>query len=344
MTTTIDEALELLEGTGPEFAGGLSNHGPMAAEALFALGRGESAIPWAERYKRRLTEHPEARSPIARDDWPEALGDGRRVGDWIAFFERELAEAPWQSVLGVWAPRLAPGLVAAATHGVIRTGHAVRSLSAGETRQRVQELAEGLGYWASRYQRLPGAMGESRRLTPSAAIGRVEPVAGDQQQSGGLITQGLRRLDEHAPFGDTINLVDTSGDVSTFVSDMTETFAHVYLANAGSGLVIHFIHAVTGPRAVRLLAPYLSAGDAADALRYAWQAGAALYAAFGRGPGGAAAEAPAGDADELIDRAVATGDEHAIKFTEACLREQQLNPKPVYLAAAWDAVQRLSRS
>ena len=36
--------------------------------------------------------------------------------------------------------------------------------------------------------------------------------------------------------------------------------------------------------------------------------------------------------------ALATGDEHAIKFTEACLREHALNPKPVYLAAARAAV------
>ena len=54
MTTTIDEALELLEETGPEFGGGLANHGPMAAEALFVLGRGEAVVPWVERYKRRL--------------------------------------------------------------------------------------------------------------------------------------------------------------------------------------------------------------------------------------------------------------------------------------------------
>jgi hypothetical protein len=40
------------------------------------------------------------------------------------------------------------------------------------------------------------------------------------------------------------------------------------------------------------------------------------------------------DRDDLIDRALATGDEHAIKFTEACLREHALNPKPVYLEAA----------
>ena len=44
MAGEIDEALEMLEGTGPEFTGGLSNHGPMAAEALVALSPLRSAI------------------------------------------------------------------------------------------------------------------------------------------------------------------------------------------------------------------------------------------------------------------------------------------------------------
>ena len=47
--------------------------------------------------------------------------------------------------------------------------------------------------------------------------------------------------------------------------------------------------------------------------------------------------------DSLIDREVATVDEHAIKFTEACLREYALNPQQVYLAAAKDATEKLAR-
>jgi len=45
-------------------------------------------------------------------------------------------------------------------------------------------------------------------------------------------------------------------------------------------------------------------------------------------------EPPRESRDALIDMAVANGDEHVIKFTEACLREYNLNPSPAYLAAA----------
>ena len=44
----------------------------------------------------------------------------------------------------------------------------------------------------------------------------------------------------------------------------------------------------------------------------------------------------------LVDRAISNGDEHAIKFTEACLREHAIAPSPVYLAAARHAVGALA--
>lgn len=47
------------------------------------------------------------------------------------------------------------------------------------------------------------------------------------------------------------------------------------------------------------------------------------------------------DADDLIDRAIAAQDEHAIKFTEACLREYHLKPHPIYLVAARNACDQL---
>jgi hypothetical protein len=101
---------------------------------------------------------------------------------------------------------------------------------------------------------------------------------------------------------------------------------------------------VTGAVAVRSLLPCLSEDAGREALRRVWQAGAALYAALGVAPprGGDIAPPPE-NSSALIDRAVATNDEHAIKFTEALLREHALRPSPVYLAAAAHAIAALSR-
>ena len=81
---------------------------------------------------------------------------------------------------------------------------------------------------------------------------------------------------------------------------------------------------------------------AAIAARYAWQAAAGLYAAFAvNDPSSDDSEACATNLDDLIDGAVANADEHAIKFAEACIGEHALNPKPVHLRAAADALKKL---
>lgn len=345
----MDQALEMLARTGPEYGPGLSNHGPMAAEALIRLGRPEAVIQWVELYKSKsnLQGPPESRNPISKKDWREALGNVSRVGDWIVFFDREMKEASWRSVLGQWVPLLAPGLVAAANHGLIRTGHAVRSLAERETEARRRELAQGLAYWAARYQLLPmSKLHKTTELKPSQAIKMVKTLPVEQRDKSGLIFDRLRRLDDFPSFATVADLVDSSGDSSRFISDLTETFAAVYLANAGdfmSGFTS--IHAVTGPSAIRLLLPYVKAEAAHALLRYGWQAAAGLYAAFGQAPVTGSIDGPEQSKEDLIDRAVATGDEHAIKFTEVCLREYALNPKPVYLSAARHATDaRLKRT
>ena len=331
----MEEALGLLAKTGPEYAGRLANHGPMAAEALVVLGRPDAVVPWVESYRRRLYDHPAGGQPIDPKAWREALGKDSRVGDWIVFFDRQVEERPWKDVLGEWVPRLAPGVIAAAFHGVIRTAHAVRSLDARESRARRRELAEGLGYWAATYEVLPESAAAAGHRTPLAAMPEVVSLPADRQIHTGNITDRLAPLDRFAPFAGVANMVDASGDASAFISNLTETFATVYVENVPPGSVITYIHAVTGPSAIRLLLPHLDANARGTLLRYGWQGAAALYAASGgKWSNPAPSPAPKGDREDLVDRALATGDEHAIKFTEACLREHALNPKPVYLAAA----------
>src|SRR5580693_6219586 len=98
----IDEAYAIFARTGPEYGGGLSNHGPMAAEALAAMRRPDAITSWAHSYAKRLEAHPSASSRISKDDWREALGKETRVADWIAFFDESLKEAPWRAVLDRW--------------------------------------------------------------------------------------------------------------------------------------------------------------------------------------------------------------------------------------------------
>ncbi len=344
----LDEALEVLAPMGPDLNNGFSNHAPMAIEALCAMRRGDRVAPWLDRYRRFLVPRRRARARITESDWNPALGDPRRKQDWFEFFSAQLEEHPWRQVLATWAPRLAPGLMAAATHGVLRAGHATRAIALQDNPGRRRELADGLGYWAAEYMTLPAQRRPPGRLKPSAAISRVAllPLA-NRVRVLGSFTDALVRLDSFPPFRETLDEVDPTLDASAFVSDLTATFARVYLANAHDNYTtIAFIHAVTGPSALRPMLPYLDAASARAALAYAWQAAAAMYATFGT-----QTQLPnldqrdsGGDHAELIECAVKCGDEHAIKFTEVCLREHALNPDPAYIAAANHAVAMLSRS
>ena len=343
--SALDETLEIMEPMGPDLSNGFSNHAPMAIEAMCAVGRGDAVMPWFERYRHSLTPRRERVARLTDDNWRAAMGDQRRTEDWFEFFRNELEEHAWQSVLDTWAARLAPGLMAAATHGVIRTGHATRALALEETPARRRELADGLAYWAAEYLPLPASRHTVARAKPSQAIARVQMIPPEIRRGNfGAFTDALAQLDSFPPFNETLDAVDPSGDAGAFLSDLTATFARVFLANAHDiYTTIAFVHAVTGPSALRPLVPYLRDETVHGALAYAWQTAAAMYATFGtRSDLSRFGETKVESKDELIDRAIACGDEHAIKFTEVCLREYALKPDLAFLAAASHAIRMLS--
>ena len=126
------------------------NHGPMACEALAALGLDDLIDDWVRGFGEGMVKAPQ---PIASRwrpgfDWMDALGDYRLLPEWMGFFQRAIADHGWQSVVEIWVPRLMPGLVAALFHGVIRTSHAVRAVECADTPARRAELARALGNWA----------------------------------------------------------------------------------------------------------------------------------------------------------------------------------------------------
>src|ERR1700733_4566561 len=90
----LDESLSRLAATGPEFAGGLSNHGPMAAEAMIRLSRPADVEPWLDRYIRRLEAAPSAGGRVTDENWREALGVYARVADWELYLRDQVAGEP----------------------------------------------------------------------------------------------------------------------------------------------------------------------------------------------------------------------------------------------------------
>jgi Questin oxidase-like len=331
----LDEALAALAGSDIGLKNGNSNHAPMVAEALCAMGRPQAVMPWIARYQERLLPRPSAGDPIRAETWRGALGQRDRFADWAEFFGEELRQSPWPEVLDLWTGRLMPGFCAAATHGVIRVGHAVRSLAVTETSWRRRELGDALASWAATYRELPSSDRlPERPMPPREAIAKVPVIAPHRRRSLGNITASLAILDDSPEFAPVIGLIDVRGDIETLLAELTEIFARIYLANANEVLTtIVFIHGVTSLTALGGIIPYISETTARLALRFAWQSGCALYACFGTRATAEDIEPCAQNAETLTDRALANGDEHVIKFTEACLRRNVLVPSPVYHAA-----------
>ncbi len=149
----LDEAFERMAGSDFELPNGFVNHGPMACEALDAMGLDDQIGAWSRRFVRMVGDGPRPEAPqgFAGSGWQGAVGEYRRLPEWIGYFDGAIAESGWQRVVRVWVPRLVPGLGAALFHGVIRTGHAVRALSTADSPARQAELARSLAYWAARF-------------------------------------------------------------------------------------------------------------------------------------------------------------------------------------------------
>ena len=336
----MDEALEMLAPYGASFRGGLSNHGPMTAEALISIGHQDAVIGWVGSYLRRLEERPKASARIEAAQWEEALGKRSRSGDWHVLFSSELAESPWQKVVGRWVPRLAPGTAAAGLHSVIRVGHAVGSLTIKENALRLDELARALAYWAAEFMPLPGEFTEAGKLAPSAAVGQIEALPDEFRQSGGLITTQLGELVGFEPFTKAIDLVDPASGSPDFMAELVATFAGTLFNTTSNSF--DFLHAVTGAAAVAEFLPHVEKEHRDVVKAYTWQATAGIFARYSQ-PGLVAKvdlNATKFDAERMAKLAVESGDEHTIKLTAACQREWLRNPDPRLLAAAMERIQR----
>ena len=357
-TDALFEALDRLDDLGAEIGEvGFVNHAPMAAEALAALGHSDQVTPWVRSFREARPFHEAPTVGHALDgadesSWRGALGNAGKIGDWEGLFRRELAEAPWRDVLTRWWPRLLPGLVTRLTHGMIRTAHAVRGLASTTSTSDAQlvELARALALWAAYFSTLPGTVALTGRASVAdaiAALPRTPVDFGNQPPWASATTHRVQHPDELPGYRPALNAL-RPGEPQWLLTEMTTEFAGVYQAQAEVHPV-PLVHAVTAPAAARLVLPHLPIELHIPTVAALWQAHVTMLVAFTTGRRGEdTAVATAIDSepppfDELVGRAVEHGDEHVIKFTEACLREHALRPDPRYPAAVHAAQQRIPR-
>lgn len=334
----LDEAYARLHRWGPEFGAGngLSNHAPMAVEVLTRRGYDDQVGSWLDRYVARLEELPEPDDPITDDNWAEAMGQRRRAGDWVAFFRRAMQEATWPAVLADWWPRLLPAIASGATHGLIRTGHAVRTVLGGDTSPAaVDEIAHALAYWAARAIFVPGLAAPAGHLEAAAALAGLPRLA---DQSGEIRDRFARLGDLAAwtPALTTLRAPGPAGEVPAALTGLVEAGARQYTTH-GYGSPVLLVHVATAPNAMRHLLPALPTELWPPSFAATWAACAAITVAYAPAqprPAHPDAAESVIEPDELMALAAQHGDEHVIKLTDTVLDVYAGSGDPSVLSAA----------
>ena len=286
-----DAALTRLLDYGPTYDGGLSNHAPMALDALAELGAHALYDFYTERVSRRLEP---------------AVNEATVSGDWAVATRAIL-------------PTLIPNGGSQAGHGLLRVGHALRALERSDTDTRRRELAAAFRYWSAG-RPLPGPgrfTGEVALEDALADLPRL-PEAPEGFLVGPIVN-GLRMPE----VADALAAVEPAIDIRARFDQLALVAAEMMIGNGGLS-AFGLLHGVTVSSIARRLLPYLDevGRRQLEAAVVAFVVGAVVgLDRSGVAPTGLAPQAHdpfiVDTVDDLTKKLVASLDDHDIKFAEA---------------------------
>jgi hypothetical protein len=306
-----------------EYGPSLSNHLPMALSALRRLGADDERLgAFAARYAARLHLAPPAERWPAGEPWRDRLGDPRAWPAYRGLFDEWLDHEGASDVLLQVLPALMQGVGAAAFHGLIRTAYAT---AAGHS----HELADALAYWACRWFALGEPAPDGDEADPAAVLARLRL----ELPPHALIAEGMLLASQAPDFAPCVAALRIDREQTLPV--LAALAARLYAAS-GNFTVLHL---ATSAHAMRVLLPWLDPADRLPALRHYWLAYAAGHAASGLTEPAARGQGAGGpDWPEIVARAVASDDDHAIKLVDTCREQEQAYGGAVWRQAAARAV------
>lgn len=318
-TTTFDDILEQLLAFGPSYAGGLSNHGPMAAEALVSL-EAEHLLPAL------LGDQVQFLEPL-----DTRVEDDLEPGQWNRSASRRL-------------PSLVDRAGSQAGHGLLRAAHAIRSLERADTSPRRRELLSALLYWsegrALDTPRRLGAdlVGGNGALSLDEVVGRLPRLSADQRREGLLVFDLMTASrDERVR-----SLLSCSQSVAAdpgALADRFDTLAAVAAGAMGRNTGLEefaLLHGVTVPNMARVLIPYLDENGRAGLEAAVVGFVVCAVVAFDQGsdePAGQSESATVVGLDELVAEATGRLDAHYIKLSDAVVDLTARTGDPVFARA-----------
>lgn len=328
--STLERLLDETRGFSAEFPLFLANHQPMMLVALERLGASDRRLEeWFEIYRdvNRLVAQPPPVAKIGRADWRSYLGDRSRERDYRDFFTGEVARRGIGPAAAAYLPTLTPGIAGSALHAFMR-------LSYGVMRNDSAEVGAALGYWSAVYLELCLTSG-ARPVTgdPAEVLLSMKAVEAFRhvEPELDLLWHFMREVAKKAEFRGVVDQLRIGPDSLRRVSEAS------LVLYAGT-MDFCALHALTGSHWLRILWPVVPDPDLA--LRYFWQAIAALYPKIGF-PDVPSAEqleewrhAPAPDWPEIKAAAIACDDEHDISLTFSAFEEWKFYDDPLYRFAA----------
>lgn len=313
----LDRALRF----GPEYAGRLSNHLPMALVALDALGASDEQMERGfANSSRRLEPAPPAAEPC--EDWLHLRGQPDAFAAVQSLFNREISAHGASATLRAVLPTLIGGVGGNAFHGLIRTASAI---SASHDR----ELAAGLAHWACVHMPLepPAPPREMGVRDPDLRdwLAELRAASAGWKSDAGLIADRMLEYSQTAAFQRYSQRLAVNDNTLRELA----TIALEHYLRSRSFTVLHLI---TGTYAMRILSPYFV--DPLAAAHHYAIAFAAGVAASGINAEAANLPVTPKSWPTLKDAACNADDEHVIKLTYACMEEFEVTGDERYRLAA----------
>ena len=291
---SLTEALDRLLFTDATYEGGLSNHGPMAAEALAHLGAPASISPYVDHVLLKL--EPARSDPAAAPD------------EWRPWLRARLG-----ALVGAAASQ--------AGHGLLRVAHAVRGLERAEADDAdlttfLRELGAAVAYWEGGATALPapsalvGSLGVGEWLD---SLERLDPG----RRSHGMLTLTLTDAARLPGFVDRVAALAPSSDPTATLDALGAAAAECFRRNIGSS-AFATLHGTTVSAMATVLLDHLD--DAGKQRLVAAVAGFVAAAVVGFDDAlDIVAQDPTPAPPRLAELAAASLEDHTIKFTDACI-------------------------
>ncbi|WP_457420392.1 questin oxidase family protein [Roseateles sp. P5_E7] len=301
------------------YRGQMSNHLPMAQQALLELGASAARLQAFTEAGEALLEPRIAARP-ARIVLERDLGRSNSDAAWRAHFAARIAELGSGGALREALALLLPGAGAIAYHGLIRTGHAVLAGHEGE-------LAAGLAHWASHCMPL-ATTDDGPPLDLVDWLQALMKLPRPAYPPGSLITGRMQAWGDSPDFAAIAGRLHHGPDT---LRDLALLAASTYAAT-GNFTVLHLL---TASHAMSVLQPWWPAPELPRGFSVAAAAG---LLASGAAPALTLDRPPSRPWPALISAACAQDDAHVIKLTHAAWRLGRRWPDPAWRRAVERAI------